>query len=100
MHRVYCKGVRSLEDKFDKEKADWIEENIATIRFDKIPFEDAAHYNKKNIVIMTIAEYEALVSGKNFAVPHSFVAALKTIATMILDLVESVENTEEDEGNK
>jgi hypothetical protein len=90
MHKVYLKGVRSLEDKFDKDLG-WVEENVATIRFDKIPFEEAAKYNKKLVVIMTEAEYEALTSGKNYVVPQQVVEGLKTMAAMTLDLLKECE---------
>ena len=89
MHKVYCKGIRSLEDKFDKEKADWVEENIGTIRFDKIPFEEAARYNKKQIVIMTVEEYAALSDGKDYVMPEtvrqSLLSAIKAMEAVLID---------------
>ncbi len=108
MHKVYLKGVRSLEDKFDKEHADWIEENVATVRFDKIPFEDAAKYNKKEVVIMTVSEYEALTSGNNLMIPSSFVMklitldeALETVRAILEDMKDSTkESAEEGKGEK
>jgi len=91
MHKVYLKSVRSLEDKFDKEKADWIEENVATIRFDKIPFEEAARYNKKEVIILTLSEYQALTEGKDYLMPIHIKEGLKTVATTILDLLSDEE---------
>jgi hypothetical protein len=87
MHKVYLKSVRSLEDKFDKEKADWIEENVATIRFDNIPFEEAARYNKKQVVILTVSEYEALTEGKDWLMPEEIKQRFKTLMAAMMDLL-------------
>lgn len=72
MHKVYCKGIRSLEDKFDKEHADWIENNVGTIRFDNIPFTDASAYNKKYIIILTEEEYQTLKEGFTGSISQEF----------------------------
>ena len=88
MHKVFIKGVRSLEDKFDKEKADWIAQRVATIRFDETPLTEAAAYDKTVGWILTEEEYKGLTQGGNWIMPERTRQALKTVAAAILDMLQ------------
>lgn len=89
MHRVYIKGVRSLEDRFDKEKADWIAQRVATIRFDDAPLTEAAAYDKTVGWILTDEEYKRLTEGREgWNMPENVRQAFITAINVMKDLME------------
>lgn len=93
MHRVYIKGVRSLEDKFDKDKADWIPQKVATIRFDETPLTEAAAYDKTYGYIITEAEYQQLSGGREgWIMPEHVRQAFITAINVMKDLLEGGQN--------
>lgn len=89
MHKVYIKGVRSLEDKFDKEKADWIPQKVATIRFDETPLTEAAAYDKTYGYILSEAEYTQLTEGMQggWVMPEHVRQAFMTAINVMKDLI-------------
>ena len=93
MHKVYIKGVRSLEDKFDKEKADWIPQKVATIRFDETPLHEAALYDKTYGYVLTEAEYKQLTDGREggWVMPEQVRQAFVTAINVMKDLMEDKE---------
>lgn len=89
MHRVYIKGVRSLEDKFDKERADWIAQRIATVRFDEAPLTAAAAYDKTHGWLLTDEEYRQLSEGREgWIMPEHVRQAFITAINVMRDLME------------
>lgn len=95
MHRVFIKGVRSLEDKFDKEKADWIAQRVATIRFDDAPLTAAAAYDKTVGWILTDEEYRGLTEGKLLMLSGPQKAAIERAAQAIINALKVEEKINE-----
>ena len=90
MHRIKVVAVKTLESgKFDADKADFTNPPKATIKWNEsIPLTEAAIYNNSEAVLMTLAEYETITSGKDWMLPESVRAGIKSVATMLLDLLE------------
>jgi len=79
MHYVTIVGVGTNEvSKFDADKAEWMNPAKGKIKWDEtVDVTEAGVYNncgtgkKPKAVIMSVAEYEALTSGKNWLMPEA-----------------------------
>ncbi|MBT9138985.1 MAG: hypothetical protein DDT31_01565 [Syntrophomonadaceae bacterium] len=78
MHFVTIVGIGTNEvPKFDADKAEWMNPAKGKIKFDEnVDVTEAGIYNncgtgkKPKAVVMTMAEYEAVTSGKNWLMPE------------------------------
>jgi len=93
MHKVKIVGVRSLETgKFDGETGEMSNPAKGIVKWaGDVQLTEAAVYDKRDAVIMSIAEYEALTSGKDYLRPFELVESLKTVTTLLLDLLKDCE---------
>ena len=99
MTKVKVVGVKTLETgKFNADKAEWTNPPKATVKWSEdTPLIEAAVFNNQEAILMSIKEYEALTSGKNYLIPVEFLEGLKMIASMILDLIKTCEKEEKKE---
>jgi hypothetical protein len=73
MHKIKVRNLKRNEvGKFDPDVSDWRNPYKAVIKFeDLLRLPELAHYDGlDDAVIMTLAEYEALTSGKNWLMPE------------------------------
>lgn len=102
MTKVKVVGVKTLETgKFDADKAEWTNPPKATVKWSEdTPLIEAAVFNNQEAILMSIKEYEALTSGKNYLIPVEFLEGLKTVTTMLLDLLKDCEKESKVEVKK
>jgi len=98
MHRGFCQSVKGLKKAFDAEVGD----TVSTVKTEIVYrgkqgqktnelMREIGGYHEEDVITMTVAEYEALTSGKNYLIPVEFLEGLKTVTTMLLDLLRNCE---------
>lgn len=95
MHKVKVVSVKTLETgKFDADKAEYTNPPKATIKWhENTPLVEVAIYNNQEAILLTVDEYKALTEGKEWLMPEHVRQGIRTLATMLLDLLDDTEKT-------
>ena len=97
-HKGFCQSVKGLKKAFDAEIAD----TVSTVKTEIVYrgkqgqktnelMKDISGFHEEEVIVMTIAEYDALTSGKDYLRPFAIIECLKTVTTMLLDLLKDCE---------
>lgn len=93
MHKVKVVGVKRLESgKFNGDTGEMENPVKGVIKWGRdVHLTEAGLYDSCEAILMTVAEYENLTSGKDWSMSESTRQGIRALATTLLDFLEEKE---------